>query len=110
MPPLTPQVSIAAMIPPRVYEICRNGISVSSELAKNPTEAPSIICERIFPVNGKAKPATNGAGHIDTKSNSAGEKSELEAASNCGNWGSSKPSQLFLQVNLSIQQPLNGRS
>ena len=82
------------MIPPNVYELCRNGKSVSGELAQNPNEAASAARERLF--GGRLKTEIQKE---RSKSN-ATEKSEndLQQALDCGNWGETKPSELFLQV------------
>ena len=82
------------MIPPNIYELCRNGKSVSGELAQNLNEAASAARERLF--GGRLKTEVQKE---RSKSN-ATEKSEndLQQALDCGNWGETKPSELFLQV------------
>ena len=80
------------MIPPKIYELCRSDKSVTSEVAKNPSEAPAKAAKRLF-------------GH-DFLEDVAGERMKeskddanaLQQAFECGNWGPTRPSDLFLQV------------
>ena len=82
------------MIPPNVYELCRNGKSVSGELAQNPNEAASAARQRLFGGHLKNEVLKERTHAPDQ------EKAEnaLQQALDCGNWGESKPSELFLQV------------
>jgi hypothetical protein len=80
------------MIPPKIYELCRSDKSVTNEVAKNPSEAPANAVKRLF-------------GH-DLLEDVAGERMKeskdeanaLQHAFECGNWGPTRPSDLFLQV------------
>ena len=80
------------MIPPKIYELCRSDKSVTSEIAKNPSEVPANAAKRLF-------------GH-DILEDVAGERMKeskdetnaLQHAFECGNWGPTRPSDLFLQV------------
>jgi hypothetical protein len=81
------------MIPDHVYNICQSKITVSSELAKNPTQPPGEILRRLFPhstVSGRIDD------HLKPKPVSASE--DLEKAYQCGDWGKTRPSDLFLKV------------
>jgi hypothetical protein len=80
------------MIPKTVYELCHNGQSVSSALAKDPTLSPHDAAKKLFGVDA--------ADEIHTKKLDLGqeEPSDLEEARKCGNWGTSNPSDLFLRV------------
>ena len=84
------------MIPPNVYDLCRSGKSVSStvsaELARNPSETPGKASKRLF--------------GVDLEENMLGERikapeegsDDLQQALECGKWGKSRPSDLFLRV------------
>ena len=80
------------MIPPKVVELCRNGKSVSDELAKNPSEAPGKAAKRIFGV------------HLEEEITGERLKEPTEASDDlgqafqCGKWGETRPSDLFLRV------------
>lgn len=84
------------MISDQVYDFCRSPTSVSSELAKNPAEAPGDIAKRLY--GSIAKSAANGA---TSAANGHGEP-DLERAFDCGKWGSTRPSDLFLKVCLAL--------
>ena len=80
------------MIPPKVYELCHRDKTLTAELAKNPHEHPSSVCKRLFDIDTeddvedkKHESATKGA-------------SDIDQARECGNWGGSEPSDLFLKV------------
>lgn len=84
-----------------LHEFCRSPDSVSSELAKTPTAAVHSVAERLF---GK---------HLEATPNGESEAHALEEAHSCGQWGSSQPSPLFLQIYADVlktmqQNPLNG--
>jgi len=86
----------------RVYELCRDKRSVSSRLAQDPSLSPGEAAKALY--------------HPDTVSVSEGtppEKrvpatdEELKRAYECGNWGPSKPSELFLRIFHDSLMPLN---
>jgi hypothetical protein len=82
------------MISDSVYELCHGSVTVSSELAKDPTLAPGDIYKKLY---GKAiRNAENGK----SSKSSPGPvpESELKRAEECGQWGPTKPSELFLSV------------
>ena len=80
------------MIPKNVYELCQNGQSISSELAKDPSLSPHDAAKRLFGVDADDE--------IHTKKLELGKEgpNDLEEARRCGNWGTSNPSDLFLRV------------
>jgi hypothetical protein len=80
------------MIPQAVYEFCRGDLSVSSELAKNPTLSPHDACKKLFGVDPDDQKVTK---KVDT-SNEASD--DLQQALQCGKWGKTRPSDLFLRV------------
>lgn len=80
------------MIPPKVYELCRNGKSVSGELAQNPSEAPSKAAKRLFGVHLEEEVVGERLHKPKEGAN------DLEQALECGKWGETRPSDLFLNV------------
>ena len=80
------------MIPPRVYELCRSGKSVSGELARNPSEAPGKASKRLFGVDKeeeiRGEPLKVPHGGAE----------DLQRTLECGNWGEARPSETFLKV------------
>jgi hypothetical protein len=82
------------MIPPNVYHWCRNGKSVVDQVAANPSEAPSQAAKRLFGVN--IEQDLTGEHLKDPETGQT--KDDLQHAFECGNWGPSRPSDLFLQV------------
>lgn len=80
------------MIPPKVAQLCRSGKSVSEELAKNPSEAPSKAAKRLFGVHLEEE--LTGERLKDPKE----APDDLEQAFECGKWGETRPSELFLRV------------
>lgn len=82
------------MVSDHAVKLCQATPSVSEELAKNPKESPTEITKRLY---GHHKPTTsthNGSG-VDRPVASV---ADLERARQCGNWGPSEPSELFLRV------------
>ncbi|RMZ75693.1 hypothetical protein DV738_g5341, partial [Chaetothyriales sp. CBS 135597] len=90
------------MIPPSVVALCQNGLSVSQELAKDPSKTPSRIGKELFHTDSELDVSTEESshdgkhGHAEPR-NAAG-KPDLQTAAQCGNWGSSQPSDLFLSI------------
>lgn len=81
------------MVSDRVSRLCQETPTVSSEFAKNPSEAPEDIAKRLY---GNTKSATKHEfPGVDRPSASA---ADLERALECGKWGPSQPSELFLRV------------
>ena len=81
------------MVSDRVFKLCQEAPTVSSEFAKNPSEAPTEIAKRLY---GNTKPATkHDFPGVDRPSASI---ADLERALQCGKWGPSQPSEFFLRV------------
>ncbi|KAF9890772.1 hypothetical protein FE257_005641 [Aspergillus nanangensis] len=85
--PSSPNSTRSSMLPDRVYRLCHDDQTVSSELAQNPTEPPSSIFDRLY-VDPQTRPR---------KELIKGEEGLLSTAE-CGNWGGSHPSNLFLKI------------
>lgn len=80
------------MISDRIYTLCRSEQSVTSELAKEPQRAPSDIAKRLYHSDlSHAASESHKADHIK-------RDVDLNRAFECGKWGSSRPSELFLRV------------
>lgn len=85
--------SRCANVPPRVYDLCHSNKNVTSELEEHPTESPGHIAHKLFQHDEAIK--EDIAGPIKD----VGDKDDaLERAYECGIWGSSRPSDLFLKV------------
>lgn len=75
------------MISDFVYDLCHEQETISSRLAKDPDDAPGVIAKDLF---GKNRlPDSNTTEQSDFN---------LQRAFECGNWGASRPSDLFLKV------------
>jgi hypothetical protein len=86
------------MVSGHVYHMCRSSTSVSSELAKDPSASPSDIAHRLYGHDPAL--AVNGA-PVDHKLEEEGYY-DLERAFECGRWGETRPSDLFLKVCLGV--------
>lgn len=90
------------MVPWDVYALCQQSQTVTSELAQDPSQTPGAVfkklCEKYNPVSHKSKGDSKGLSKEEFH-----EKNELQRAHACGNWGSSEPSELFLQVRHLLQ-------
>lgn len=80
------------MVNHKIYEYCQSGASISAELAKDPTLAPSHVREKLF-----------GGDHGDHIKQELFKEphataEELKQAAECGKWGPQQPSELFLRV------------
>jgi hypothetical protein len=84
------------MISDKVYNLCRSAGSVSSELAKNPEEAPWKIAKHLYGSTGED--STGKTLEIPAEYN----PDDLERALECGNWGQTRPSSLFLKVCIAV--------
>ena len=88
------------MVSDRAVKLCQEAQTVSNEFAKNPSKAPTEICEHLY---GHHKPIIT---HEEQKQEHAvsgvdrppATATELEKARQCGKWGSQQPSETFLQV------------
>jgi hypothetical protein len=75
--------------------LCWSHESVSSLLAHDPNLAPGDAWEKLYGDRALKSAAKSDSEGI--KSDSV-VQSELEIAANCGKWGPTKPSELFLRV------------
>ena len=86
------------MVSQRVFDLCQSDRTVSSEVAKNPELAPGSIGKRLY--------GGDTGGHGKSKAYKAPDArpEDLQKASECGIWGDTRPSQLFLKVCFSCRR------
>lgn len=89
--PPSPNRSCPGMITAQVYRLCHADMTVSSELARDPTQAPSKVFHDLYERHGSENPGSEMKDATD-------EADALRRAAECGNWGASQPSELFLKV------------
>jgi hypothetical protein len=85
----------ATMISDKVYKLCMSMESVSSLLAKDPTLTPGEAWKKLY--------GHHAAGEKESKSIARAHRDEitpedLKRAAECGKWGPTQPSELFLRV------------
>jgi phosphatidylserine/phosphatidylglycerophosphate/cardiolipin synthase-like enzyme len=80
------------MVSENVVKLCQATETVSSVLAKSPTEAPGDVVKRLYGHHKK------DLSYDPEKNRPAPSAHELEIALKCGRWGPSQPSPLFLQA------------
>ena len=78
----------AIMISDFVYDLCQGSETVTTRVAVDPRQPPGEIAKRLFSRN-EALPLS------DTEQRS---QSDLKRALECGKWGDSRPSDVFLKV------------
>lgn len=84
------------MISDKVYRLCHHDKTVSSELAIDPSQSPAKLFHKLYHEH-KLKEKL-----VETKQSTADRQDSLQRAYDCGNWGTAKPSNLFLKVSLNI--------
>lgn len=88
--PKSPNQFRTTMLPDSVYRLCHEDQTVTSELLRDPSQSPPKVFHHLYN-DHKSK------NHSDSKESLTG-RDELQKAAECGNWGNSQPSKLFLQV------------
>jgi len=83
------------MISEKVYKLCTSKESVSALLAKDPTLSPEEAWKQLF--------GGDEAGDKESISTAKANRDnhtpeDLKRARECGNWGPTEPSELFLRV------------
>lgn len=91
------RTTTATMISDKVYKLCTSSESVSALLAKDPTMAPGEAWKKLYGHHaaGEKTSASTARAHRDTIT-----PEDLQRAFECGNWGPTRPSDLFLRVRL----------
>jgi hypothetical protein len=95
------------MVSEHVVKLCQETETVSSVLAKKPTEPPGDICKQLY---GQYKQDFHA--HLDNNPPPLSAEG-LERVRQCGRWGPTQPSPLFLQaygdaLNCLDADPLSG--
>lgn len=90
--PRAPSVPMATYISDKIYRFCTDPTSVSSGYAKDPTKPPSHYADHLY---GGDPPSV--IQHQPPDLRNPPTKEDIERARQCGNWGNSQPSELFLQ-------------
>jgi len=85
------------MISERVYKLCTNSQSVSGLLAKDPTLAPGDAWKQLY---GSHIPDEKSSISTAEAKRDTITPADLKRASECGNWGATQPSELFLRVSM----------
>jgi phosphatidylserine/phosphatidylglycerophosphate/cardiolipin synthase-like enzyme len=83
---------MGTQITDNTLRFCREPTSVSSEYAKDPTKTPGHHADQLY---GKDQPAVTE--HRTPHLRKSPTKEDISRARQCGNWGDSEPSELFLQ-------------
>jgi hypothetical protein len=83
------------MLPDKVYQLCHKSETLSSELARDPDQAPTKVFHKLYRDHHAKKDNTK-------QENGVVGHNSLEKALECGNWGPTKPSNLFLKVRDSV--------
>lgn len=83
------------MISDKVYKLCTSPESVSSLLAKDPSLTPGEAWKKLY--------GGHAAGEKESKDTAKIHRDEITAedlkrAAECGKWGPTQPSELFLRV------------
>lgn len=83
------------MISEKVYKLCTGTETASSLLAKDPTLAPGDAWKQLYEGHnaGEKESQSTAEAHRDKIT-----PEDLQRALECGNWGPTQPSELFLRV------------
>lgn len=85
-----------------VYELCTSSESVSSVLAKDPTVKPGDAWKQLYGHHIR-KPHTRES--LDAVPKTTSDEEILRRTAECGKWGPTQPSELFLRVSHEQGQP-----
>lgn len=80
------------MVPDNVYGLCHSDRTVTSELARDPTQTPLRTFHELYRGQKGRK------GGLTEKEAVGDAEDSLHRAHECGRWGDTKPSSLFLKV------------
>lgn len=89
-----PRIPMPTKISDKVHAWCTSKDSVSSELAKDPTLSPGKAAERLYGAGGGISLSEKKA----PNSREPATQEDLERAFQCGNFGPTQPSELFLRI------------
>ncbi|KAJ5587823.1 uncharacterized protein N7459_003588 [Penicillium hispanicum] len=80
----------------KLYQQCKEPRTVTSELARDPSQTPGEVFDTLYDHHHHHFHRTND-GHEDEVAEFE-KKDALQRVHACGNWGAAEPSKLFLQV------------
>ncbi|KAJ6488552.1 hypothetical protein C8R47DRAFT_483886 [Mycena vitilis] len=83
------------MISPKVHELCNGTETVSSLLAKDPELAPGDAWKKLY---GGHTPGSKESVAKAREHRDAHTAEDLKRAAECGKWGPTQPSELFLKL------------
>ena len=85
------------MISDKVHKLCTSSESVSALLAADPTLAPGEAWKKLYDHHslGEKESTHTAKAHRDHCT-----PEDLQRARECGKWGATEPSELFLRVRL----------
>lgn len=86
----------STMISQKIFDLCHSSNTISSKIAENPHLAPSHAAHTLYRRHGGT------AHHTGSANGAAKDGYDLERAYNCGQWGSTTPSNLFLKARCSF--------
>ncbi|KAJ5364906.1 uncharacterized protein N7496_010619 [Penicillium cataractarum] len=89
------------MVTDKIYNWCKQSETVTSELAKDPSQCPGKIFKDLYETHDhtlQSKKSIDGVNPSSYEVSSTQEKDELQKGLSCGNWGASAPSELFSKV------------
>lgn len=87
------------MLTSKIYGLCKHSDSVASELAKDPSQDPEHVFKKLYEHPDVAHLEKGSSENIPSEETSEfDKKNDLEKAYASGDWGSTNPSDLFLQV------------
>jgi hypothetical protein len=87
--------NLSRMLSEKVYKLCTSKESVSALLAQDPTMAPGDAWNELYGIHmtGYRDKKATAIAHLENYS-----PEDLQRTLECGNWGSTNPSELFLRV------------
>ncbi|KAK4248438.1 hypothetical protein C7999DRAFT_40311 [Corynascus novoguineensis] len=93
--------TVPTQVSEQTVRLCRSSQTVSSLLALDPTLCPGDAWEKLYSdraLKAAAKSKHEASDGSQIRSSEFVEKDQLERARQCGKWGPTKPSDLFLAV------------
>lgn len=90
------------MITWKLYKQCTQSKTVTSELAQDPSQCPLKVFKGLYDSHDDVSCSDENVSRESLKVSQFESQDELQKAHACGNWGSTEPSKLFLQVSLQL--------
>jgi len=94
-PTKSENLTFSEMVLEKVRRLCASDRTVTSELARDPTQHPLRIFHRLY--RGHKCKKTD---ILSQKEAAHDAQDSLQRAYDCGRWGAAKPSTLFLKVSM----------